>query len=111
MKNMEQIKERYLQEPFNMRLGHLAADLARLSTFSNKEAIRDILEETKFFIEWTAREASFDIQAILSEIQSKVALWQRHIIMQKETSLEIEELRHSAKSWNKKLLELADITR
>lgn len=109
MKNLGQIQERYLKESFNMRLGHLAADMVRLSTFSHKDAVKDLLEESKFFIEWTAKEASFDIQVILSEIQSKLALWQRHIMIQKETSLELEELRNSAKIWNKKLLELAGI--
>lgn len=113
MKNIISVKERYLREPLNRRIGHLASNLARLSVFlenpKNRKATEDILEESKFFIEWTASEAQSEMQAMLSEIQSKLALWQRHLLQQKENSDEIEESRKLAKSWSTHLIEISEL--
>jgi hypothetical protein len=105
MNNLDQIKERYLKEPFNMRLGHLASDLVRISTFSDRNAIKDIVEESKFFIEWTAPEAPFHTQELLSEIQSKLALWQCRLAYQKD----IGELKNIARTWSKLLIEMSGL--
>jgi len=109
MHNLDQIKERYLKESLNMRLGHLASDLARIATFSDKNAIKDLIEESKFFIEWTLKEASFDAQVLLAEIQSKLALWERHFSAQNDNAAELEELRETARVWSEKLLEISGL--
>lgn len=113
MKNLNHIKDRYLKEPFNMRLGHLASDLARVHTFlensMNIKATEDVLEESKFFIEWTAPEAPFDVQVLLSEMQLRLALWQCHLQKQKEKFAEREELKKTAKSWSQQLLEISGL--
>jgi hypothetical protein len=110
MKNIDQIKERYLKESFNMRLGHLASDLARISSFSDKNAIKDLIEESKFFIEWVASEASFEVQVLLAEIQSKLALCQSRILTQKTNNSDLETLKQNAKAWSDKLLEISGLT-
>ncbi len=113
MKNLKDIRERYLKEPFNRRLGHLASDLARISSFSensmNKAAIEDMLEESKFFIEWTAPDASLQVQAFFSEIQPKLALWQYRLQQQRKSSLKMEELKTTSKSWSRQLLEISGL--
>ena len=113
MKNLIAIKERYLKEPFSRRLGHLASDLARISSFldnsANLEAVEDILEESKFFIEWTAPEASLDVKVLLSEIQSRLALSQRHLPHQKNDAKEIEELKKATKNWSEQLIEISGL--
>lgn len=109
MKNIAQIKERYLKESFNMKLGHLASDLARIATFLDKNATKDLIEESKFFIEWTAGEASFDVQVLLAEMQSKLALCQRRILTQKADNSDFEDLRESAKAWSERLLEISGL--
>lgn len=80
MKNIIQIKERYLRDSVPVRLGGLAANLARVSSFSknpaNQEAVINLLEESKHFIEWTAKETSIETAAELVEIQLQLALWQ-----------------------------------
>jgi hypothetical protein len=107
MKNIDQIKERFLKEPFNMRLGHLASDLARIATFSDENAIKDLIEESKFFIEWVAREASFDVKVLLAGMQSKLALCQRRILTQKANNSDLEDLKEAAKAWSEKLVEIS----
>jgi len=109
MKNLSQIKERYLREPFNMRVGHLASDLVRISTFSDITAIKDIVEESKFFIEWIAGEAAFDVQVLLVEMQSKLALWQRRILTHSDNTRDLKELKETTKAWSEKLLEISGL--
>lgn len=107
------IRERYLKEPFNRRLGHLASDLLRVSTFLENPAavaaVSDIIEEAKYFMEWAAHDAPTDIQAILSEMQSRLALYQLRLMRKKEESSNIEDLRKTSKSWSFKLIEISGL--
>lgn len=111
--NLASLRERYLKEPFNRRLGHLATDLARISSFldnsKNTKIVSDILEESKFFIEWTASEAPFYIQEFFSEIQPKLALWQRHLLNQGYNYRLIKELKSAAKNWSDRLIKISSL--
>lgn len=113
MKNLAEIRNRYIKEPFNRKLGHLASDLARISTFSensmNTRIIKDILEESKFFIEWTAPDAPIETQAILVEIQSKLALWHLYLIKNKKFYKEIAEIKELTKNWSNQLLSISGL--
>jgi hypothetical protein len=79
MKNRDAIQERYLRDPLPIRLGGLAANLARVESFSNHpdhcEVVEHLLEESKYFIEWTALDASLGLQAELVELQRLLAQW------------------------------------
>lgn len=70
-------RERYLRDPLPMRLGGLAANLARIGTVSvnpdNRTAVADMLRESKFFIEWTAVDFSPEIAAELIDLQLELA--------------------------------------
>ncbi len=64
MKDWTVKRERYLREDLPHRLGELAANLARIASFCgndlNNEAVFSLIEESKFFIEWTAIAAGID---------------------------------------------------
>lgn len=81
MTHLEPIKARYLKDAPTVRLGGLAADLARLSSRcqnpKNEAVVLSLLEEGKFFAEWAAPDADPDAQALLAEIQIQLACWQR----------------------------------
>jgi hypothetical protein len=80
MKNQTAIRERYLRDGLPVRLGGLAANLARIKSFSDHpdhgNIIESLLEESKFFIEWTILEAELEIQPVLVSLQIQLALWQ-----------------------------------
>ncbi|MGB3691756.1 MAG: hypothetical protein WA999_03435 [Spirulinaceae cyanobacterium] len=80
MKDWSAIKERYLQDELPTRLGGLAANLARIKSFSgnvaNIDLVKSLIEESKFFIEWTASNAEIETAAKLVEIQIQLATWQ-----------------------------------
>jgi len=80
MKDWIPIQERYLRDSIPVRLGGLAANLRRIKSFAAQDAGRDavasLIEESKFFIEWTARDTLTDTAAQLVELQIQLALWQ-----------------------------------
>lgn len=103
------VRERYLRDPLPVRLGGLAADLARIASFSenpkNREAVMSLLEEGKYFAEWTAPDASMDIQAVLAEVQVQLALWQRVWLAGRSEAF----MRVEAQRWSDRLLELSGL--
>ena len=80
MRNQRVIHERYMRDPLPVRLGGLAADLARIQSFSNhldhKDVVESMLEESRFFIEWTAPDAELEKQVTLVELQRQLTRWQ-----------------------------------
>ena len=111
--NLVSIKERFMKESFNRRLGHLASDLARITSFldnpKNTKTVSDILEESKYFIEWMAADAPYLIQELFSEMQLKLALWHYYLLNDKYDSRVMDELRTSTKNWSNQLIELSGI--
>ena len=70
-----------MQDELPTRLGGLAANLARrIKSFSgnvaNIDLVKSLIEESKFFIEWTASNAEIETAAKLVEIQIQLATWQ-----------------------------------
>ncbi len=105
----EAIRQRYLRDPLPIRLGGLAADLARISSCAgnpkNFEAVSSLLEEGKYFAEWTAPEAPPETQATLAEIQFILTSWQhRWLAGQPDASMP-----EQAQAWSDRLLELAGL--
>jgi hypothetical protein len=105
MQHLEAIKARFLKDDVPTRLGGIAANLARLKSFSqmpnNKKAVRDLVEESKFFIEWAAPEASLEIQEELVNIQVQLALY--------SYSTRKKEIVNSAGTWAERVLKLSGL--
>lgn len=81
MSDIAERKERYMRDPLPIRLGGLAANLARVKSFSknheNQNAVFDLFEESKHFIEWTAQDAEMRTTLELIELQLQIATWQQ----------------------------------
>ena len=79
MTNTEEIKKRYLQDTLAVRMGNLASNLLHIRTLSrmrkDKLAFVNLIEESQFFIEWTALEYEISITAELIDIQRLLAKW------------------------------------
>jgi hypothetical protein len=109
MNNLAERKERYLRDSVPIRLGGLAANLARVKSFSkniaNQEAVYSLFEESKHFIEWTATETVFETSVELVELQLQIAIWQRQwqeIWNNEESRNEIAVV---SAGWSQKVLE------
>ena len=101
------VRERFLRDPVQTRLGGLAADLARIASFgenpTNHQAIASLLEESKYFAEWIAPEAPLETQAVLAELQVMLALWERRWL----NGVEIPSMQVQAEQQSAVLLTLA----
>ncbi|MGH7198739.1 MAG: hypothetical protein ACRERV_16335 [Methylococcales bacterium] len=100
------IKQRFLKDPPPARLGSIAADLARLSGLAEAEGsvktpvFWGILNEVKFFTEWTAAELNFEQQECILGLQRTIAQWREDRI----ANLKTADLSYQAKIWSENLL-------
>ena len=104
------VYDRYMRDPLPVRLGGLAADLARVVSCAenpdNSRAVMSLLEESKHFAEWAAGDAPVEIQAVLAEVQLAVALWQLHW----RDGHPDPHMKEHAQAWSDRLLELSGLT-
>ena len=81
MIDMAAKRSRYMRDTIPVRLGGLAANLERVNSFSSNskhnEAVSNILNESRYFIEWTTTETDAEIQHELVELQLKMSIWIR----------------------------------
>ena len=113
MKNVKDIKTRYLKDELPVRLGGISADLARIASFApledNWKVVQSLLEESKFFIEWTAQDFSLEQKAFLVELQIQLALWHRDWDEIYTNSEEREKLSRQAFFWSQKVLAMSGL--
>jgi hypothetical protein len=80
MRNGLSIRERYMRDDLPVRLGGLAANLARVESFSShpdhRDVVQRLVEESKLFIEWTAADAGANVQEELADLQRELVGWQ-----------------------------------
>ncbi|MBD1930506.1 MULTISPECIES: hypothetical protein [Cyanophyceae] len=113
MKDWTTKREHYLHESVPTRLGELAANLARIRSFSNNDLNRDavahLIEESKFFIEWTAIDSGIDIAAELVELQVQLARWQLNWSNIWADNSQRTKVAQQAKVWSDHILEMSGL--
>jgi hypothetical protein len=113
MKNFERRRSRYLQDAIPIRLGGLAANLARIASFSkhpgHQEAVADILVESKWFIEWTAAELEVPKAAELVGLQLKLAQWNWDSRQNWHDENWRNRLADNARRWSQYILEMSGL--
>ena len=113
MRDFSAIKERYMQDVLSIRLGGLAANLARVNSFSDHpdhcEAVEYLLEESKFFIEWTVPDSELNVQAELVDLQIQLAVWQHNWTQIWNDPLQRTAVAHQAGEWSKKVLDMSGL--
>lgn len=105
----ESIRQRYVRDPLPIRLGGLAADLARIASFAenpqNRDAVASLLEEGKYFAEWAAPDAPLDVQECLAQTQIRLAVWHRQWVSGHPDA----RMREQAQRWSDQLLALSGL--
>jgi len=106
------LRTRFLKESPRMRLGHLAADLARIASFASQGAVaqaKPIIRESKFFAEWTADQSELEVQQLLSDLQSLLARKEREISRWAENAAILQSAAKEMKRTSEELLKLAGL--
>jgi len=110
---LQEIKQRYMKDALPIRLGGLAANLARVNTFSrydaNQEAVFGLMNESKYFIEWTAHEAELEVAAQLVDLQIKLAYWQQDWATIWADKEKRQIIAQESRQWSDKVLELSGL--
>jgi hypothetical protein len=113
MKDWMSLRARYLQDELPVRLGGLAANLLRIKSFtqhdSSQAAVGSLIEESKWFVEWTAWETGIATAAELVELQIQLAVWQ---LMLPGIWGDLERraaMAGEAKVWSTRVLEIASL--
>lgn len=113
MKDWTDIRNRYLKDNLQIRLGGLAANLLRIKSFSlhlnNRAAVENLLDESKHFIEWTATDADLTVAAELVELQLLLARWHYQLdkIWGEETKM--KEISEQSSFWSDRVLGLSGL--
>jgi hypothetical protein len=113
MADLVAIKERFLRDDIPTRLGGIAANLARLRSFSaspaNQEAVNGLMQESKWFIEWTAAQTDIDTAAQLVELQIELALLQRDLSKIWQNPAMRSAIGTHCKTWSDRILALSGL--
>lgn len=113
MPNREKMRERFLRDPLPRRLGGLAATFGRVSSVARKSSdpsnVTRLLEEAKYFIEWTAADAEPEVAAELVSMQTLVNLWLKVWGKTSENKEQRTLLSVQAKVWADRAMDLSGL--
>jgi uncharacterized phage protein gp47/JayE len=113
MRNWSLIQERYIRDSVPVRLGGVAANLRRIKSFSaqdtSQDAVVSLIEESKFFIEWTACETSPDTAAQLVELQVQLARWQLNWSRIWSSPAQRRKVGEQSLAWSERVLALSGL--
>lgn len=108
MKDFSATRRRYLRDPLSVRLGGLAADLARIGSASvnpvNSRAVETLLEEARRFVEWTAEALDPDVAGELVDLQLALTLWLQVWKDAQTNPAQRALLAHEAVCWSDRVL-------
>ncbi len=113
MKDWTPVRERYLRDDFSVRMGGLAANLSRIMSFAahdaSREVVESIIDESKFFIEWTAADAEINTAGELVELQIQLARWHWNWPRIWADPVQRSRVALQSKAWSKRILELSGL--
>ncbi len=113
MNNLALLRERYLRDSLPVRLGGVAANLLRIKSFSDKEnnqtVVESLIDESKYFIEWTAAESEPATTFELVELQIQLARWQYRWSKVWSDSVQRKKMAELAQQWSERVLILSGL--
>ena len=113
MKDLSAIRARYVRDPLPVRLGGLAADLARIASFSQNPAnlvpVADLMREAAHFIEWCAPESELESQVTLLELQRHLARWRMRLLERFPDQMWRGQVAAEAQRWSQRVLEMSGL--
>jgi hypothetical protein len=110
--NLDDKKARFQNEDTPHRLGDIASNLARIRSFFNsafKKGIEVVIDETEWFIEWTAAEIEPEQAEELVNIQVQLALWQLNLDNILLDELYRGEVATTVETYSQKVLDMSGL--
>jgi len=99
-----------VRDPLPVRLGGLAADMARIASFSQNPAnlapVADLVREAAHFIEWCAPESDLESLVTLLELQRRLAHWRMLLSQRFPDQVWRAQMIAEAQRWSQLVLEM-----
>ena len=107
MNELSSFRHRYEQDPPAVQLGGLASNLGRIAWHAMRQdrPASSLFRESKYFTEWAAASCSMEQQALLAQVQSLLASWERGW----GTRLDPSAIGREAQDWSTRLLESSSL--
>jgi hypothetical protein len=113
MKDWTVIRERYMRDDLPVRLGGLAANMSRIKSFAvhdaSREAVESLIDESKFFIEWTAAQTESHAAEELVALQVQLARWQHNWARIWADPSQRAEIAEQSGNWSKRVLGMSGL--
>ena len=114
MRVSDKIRKRYMRDETPVRLGGIAANLARIHSFSqntqNRDVVEPILNESRYFIEWaTPYVEKLEQQVVLIDLQRMLTHWQHTWKNLWENEQERAAMIADANQWSNQVLEMSGL--
>ena len=113
MKDYNMLRERYLRDGVPVRLGGLASNLVRIRALSenpvHREIVADVLNESKYFIEWTAGETATETAAQLADLQRQLARWQLNWQQIWDDPAQRAQVAQESRAWSDRVLQMSGL--
>jgi hypothetical protein len=112
----QEIRDRFLKDALPLRLGGLAADLARIASFlknpKSDSTVANLLEESRYFIEWSTPALLPDRvedAARLVEIQRELTHWRRVWNVAQHDPASRARFAEQARAWSDEILAMSGL--
>ncbi len=113
MSDWTSIRDRYLEDGLDIRLGGLAANLARIGSLSRRAGYSDVVSrlvvESGLFIEWTARDVPLSTLAELAQLQRMLSRWHHAWPELWTDESQRETVARATTEWSRRVLELSGL--
>jgi hypothetical protein len=113
MKDYNTLRDRYLRDGVPVRLGGLASNLVRVRSLSDNpahgEIVADLLNESKYFIEWTAGETEVETAAQLVELQRQLVRWQLNWAQIWDDPAQRAQVAQDSRAWSERVLQMSGL--
>ena len=102
-------RARYLRDPWPVRLGNLASNLARLQSFARHPAMSEaagrVITESLLFIAWMQAEADLPQRDDLCALRQQLAQWESQWAAFEGDPAQRDAVAAAAAAWAQKILE------
>ena len=106
------VRERFLRDATPVRLGGIAATLARIESFSadaeSIDIVEELIEETRCFVGWVSGDdLSAESAGLLSALDGRLQFWQQKLRGIRSSDNDRRSLAQEAAVFSARLLELS----
>lgn len=115
MSDWASIRDRYLRDGVETRLGGLAANLLRIGTLSrhpgHSDVVARLVRESGLFIEWTAKDVPVTTLIELAQLQRVLVRWHHNWSEVWLNNSRRAEVVSDAATWSRRVLELSGLAK